>query len=553
MAPIHQIGVRMEAGGEPLARRVFAILKDRVEHRTAGRVVEGATAPAIALAVERGVGAEAFRIEEAPGGGVRVVGGDVRGLLYGVGKLLRTSQYDSDIGNSGFQTSAWRGRSAPHCTLRGMYFACHFHNWYHVAPAEELRRYIEDLALWGVNTIGTIFPFVNLSGWDDPQTAGSLAQTRAILQAAKGLGLSPCLLACPNNLFRDAPDQFRAAPLPDPLRKHGNLGANLCPSIPAAREYILDTYRELFSRLADIGLDALCLWPYDEGGCACQRCRPWGAGGFLRISRDVADLARRVFPAAKVILSTWTFDTPPEGEWEGLAKSLAAAGGGWVDYIMADAHEDFPRWPLERGVPGGVPMVNFPEISMWGNSPWGGYGAHVLPRRFQRLWDQVGRALDGGLPYSEGIYEDMNKAIVSQFYWDRGRPALDTLREYIAYEFSPAPAVLDDCLRIIDCLETSATSQYLKQAVDPAPALAACELAGRVESRLPDWARKGWRWEILRLRTTLDRERFAGAGLETPVAAKALRRLIEIYHAQVEMTDPLHRPVRPPLKAGGTV
>ena len=169
-----------------------------------------------------------------------------------------------------------------------------------------------------------------------------------------------------------------------------------------------------------------------------------------------------------------------------------------MDYILADAHEDFPRWPLERGVPGRRPLVNFPEISMWGNWPWGGCGAHVLPRRFQRLWDQAGRALDGGLPYSEGIYEDMNKAIVSQFYWDRGRSAQDTLREYAAYEFSPAPDVLDDVLRIIDCLETSATAQYMKQPADPAPARAACELAERVESRLPDWARKGWRWEILR-------------------------------------------------------
>ena len=72
---------------------------------------------------------------------------------------------------------------------------------------------------------------------------------------------------------------------------------------------------------------------------------------------------------------------------------------------------------------GGLPLLNFPEISMWGNWPWGGVGANPLPARFQRLWDQVQHAVQGGFPYSEGIYEDMNKAVVAQFYWDAGRSA----------------------------------------------------------------------------------------------------------------------------------
>ena len=45
------------------------------------------------------------------------------------------------------------------------------------------------------------------------------------------------------------------------------------------------------------------------------------------------------------------------------------------------------------------------------------------PSRFQRLWNQVKRVVEGGFPYSEGIYEDINKAVVVQFYWDRDRTA----------------------------------------------------------------------------------------------------------------------------------
>ena len=128
-----------------------------------------------------------------------------------------------------------------------------------------------------------------------------------------------------------------------------------------------------------------------------------------------------------MILSTWTFDTPPTGEWEGLAQALAE-DRGWVDYLQADAHEDFPRFPLDRGVPGELPVLSFPEISMWGQSPWGGYGANPLPGRLQRLWNQTEAKLSGGTPYSEGIYEDINKAICSQFYWDPERGAIETVR-----------------------------------------------------------------------------------------------------------------------------
>jgi len=47
---------------------------------------------------------------------------------------------------------------------------------------------------------------------------------------------------------------------------------------------------------------------------------------------------------------------------------------------MVDDHDDFPRWPLDHGggKVGGLPLLNFPEISMWGRSPWGGYGFNPL-------------------------------------------------------------------------------------------------------------------------------------------------------------------------------
>jgi hypothetical protein len=59
---------------------------------------------------------------------------------------------------------------------------------------------------------------------------------------------------------------------------------------------------------------------------------------------------------------------------------------------------------LDQGVPGGLPLLNFPDISMWAESREG-YGAHPLPERLQRRWDGTKKKLSGGFPYSEGIYE----------------------------------------------------------------------------------------------------------------------------------------------------
>lgn len=532
------VSVKIERHSDPLVQRAFVIMKNRIEQRCPVCVVQSDSNVQVELMLDSALAAEGFRIDQV-GSVVRVAGGSPRGLLYGVGKFLRTSRYQD-----GFQSSMWRGVSIPQGSLRGMYFANHFHNWYQMATEEEVIRYTEDLALWGINTLMVIFPIINLKGWDDPETKPGMEQTRKLLIAAKDVGLSTAVIVG-NVLFTGTPAEVRATRLPDPLNRHGNSGTPVCPSHPAGRDLIIKTTVTLMEQVADLGVDYLCTWPYDEGGCGCDQCRPWGGNGFIRMSRDITEAVRKVLPKVKLIISTWTFDTPPEGEWQGLTDALAR-DPSLAHYIMADAHEDFPRYPLDVGVPGNLPLINFPEISMWGNWPWGGMGAHTLPGRLQRLFDQTKHVLKGGFPYSEGIYEDMSKVIEAQFYWDANCTARSTLQEYIAYEFSPA--VVDDVMTIVDILETVATNSSTKAEVNVVEVRRASEMAEAVNAILPAWAKTNWRWEILHLRTILERERFAGPGLETPAAEAAMLRLMEIFHCQMDADDPYHWRVRPPLK-----
>lgn len=532
------IQVAVDAPDDPLVARTFAILKARIAQRCPAVVVEAGGDAAIRLVIDPSLSADAFRVDDS-GAAVRIAGGSPRGLLYGVGKFLRTSGYGET-----FQPSAWRGTSAPQGTLRGMYFATHFHNWYHQASEPEIERYVEDLALWGVNAIMVAFPMMNLRGWDDPQAEPALTMIRQYARACRALDIQ-FATGITNAMFSGSPESIRATPLPDPTHRRGNHGFPVCPSKPEGHGYLMENTRRLFEELKGVGLDVLVFWPYDEGGCACEQCAPWGSNGYLKLSREQAALGREFFPKLKTVLSTWVFDMPPAGEWQGLADSLAA-GNGWLDYILADAHEDFPRYPLDVGVPGGLPLINFPEISMWGNWPWGGVGAHPLPGRYQRLWDQVKGVVAGGFPYSEGIYEDMNKVAVLQFYWDKDQTARETLAEYIAYEYGPG--VTEDVLAIVDALESAASRAFRKEPVDTAAVLQTAGLAEAVNARIPDWARKNWRWEILYQRALLDRERFAGDGLDSDAAQAAMLRLCEIYHCQIETDDPYHHRVRPRLK-----
>ncbi|MGO8748745.1 MAG: hypothetical protein ACLQNE_22470 [Thermoguttaceae bacterium] len=187
-------------------------------------------------------------------------------------------------------------------------------------------------------------------------------------------------------------------------------------------------------------------------------------------------------------------------------------------------------------MPGSLPLLNFPEISMWGQGPWGGYGANPLPARLQRLWNQTRRKLSGGTPYSEGIYEDINKAICSQFYWDPERPAVETVREYAAFEFSPE--VADDVVKVVEAFEKN----HLRRQIGPS----AEEAFGRVKSigtKLTPRARVAWRWRIVYLRALIDYELLKTHGrLEGKTLRDAFRELTAIYHAEHAHS----MPIRPP-------
>jgi hypothetical protein len=490
----------------PVVENIGRLFARQIESRCDAKVVTtGASPLVVELAVEPGIGAEGFKIADGAPGTVRIIGNDARGMLFGVGKFLRSSAYSPQ----GFTPGGWRGVSVPKMPVRGIYLATHFHNIYQVAPIEEMSRYMEDLSLWGTNSFLIWFGMEEFNGINDPKAQAMLVRLCAMLKIAKGLGLNTAIGCICNDGYKNSPAELRAD---DRTVDHAgyhtkmgpriyNLGNELCPSKPGVPEMELGFCREKLAAFKEVSPDYWFIWPYDNGGCTCPKCSPWGANGYLRMAEPLAKAYRREFPGGKVVLGTWYFDRWGIGEWDGITTKFKAKKPDWVDYIMADNFEEYPRYPLDKGVPGGLPMLNFPDISMYGQNPWGGYGANPHPARLQQRWNDTKHKLSGGFPYSEGIYEDINKAICAQLYWAPDRPAIETVREYAAFEFSPE--VADDVTSAVKIFEKNHFRDQVGES-----AVAACRLIEQSDAKLTPQARRSWRWRLFCIRAAIDQEMY---------------------------------------------
>jgi hypothetical protein len=548
---VDSIRLILPAHPSKLVLKSSELLSRRISQRCEAKVLlSGKAQLTVRLAVAPGIGREGYAIAEDADSGIRIVGDDERGLLYGIGKFLRTSAY----GPHGFTPSRWRGTSIPKREVRGIYFATHFHNFYHDAPVEDIRSYVEDLSLWGVNALTVWYDMHHFDGIEDPAAQVMLKRLRTILEAARGVGMSTGLMLVANEAYNNSPKELRAV---GPGRG-GFYNVELCPHKPGAKELLLKQFSQVFEAFSNVGVDYVTIWPYDQGSCGCELCRPWGSNGFLYIAEPISQLARGYFPKVKVALSTWYFD---QTEWEGLARAFRQKPQ-WVDYIMAEPGSHSDNEFLEHPVPGDLPLIGFPEISMAGMYPWGGFGANPQPARFQREWNVVKNRFQGGFPYSEGIYEDLNKVIFAQYYWNPDTDGFDTTREYLAYEFSPS--VVTEMMKVIGILEQNhhyrwwlgAPGDYNFPGTDrwwnPAKGIAvqkdpgaeeAFEIVRQVQAKLSPYVRKSWRWRIIYLRTLLDRELKQNEGHPTERAKEAFRELIDIYHSAHADT-----PVKPPYQ-----
>lgn len=308
-----------------------------------------------------------------------------------------------------------RPMSAPRFAVRELYAPAHFGNSYEVVGEREMRDLLAEAAEWGFNRYGDWFDTIDCS---DPFAAPHQwnlghelwARKKANFRSAQSLGLPCDLIITPNHVYADQC-------LPDLLAQKAAriFGQLICPSKPAAREVILRNYEHLFADLAEAGvrLAAICPGPYDYGGCACPDCEPWILT-FAQLMREIHAVAEQYHPGVEAHFVGWWWS---EEEHRLFAEWADREAPGWVKSIYLHipyGSTDVSDVPL----PAGCERRAFVHIGYGeGASPRDVYG-HLGPviaaeRLSQTVEDLEKHGCTGWMAYSEGVSDDVNKALLA--------------------------------------------------------------------------------------------------------------------------------------------
>jgi len=513
--------------------RVFA---RHLRDRAGVEMVRKGTAPlTIRFDLNQSVGVESFMISDE-GNDIVITGGDTPGLLFGVGELLRISRFDQ----GGFSAGAWRGKSVPEKPLRGIYWATHYKNTYDVGDLSDMKKYVEEMGLLGYNTLFVWYDLSHYRSFDDPRSLAFLDRIVQYLCTAQHIGMRVGLVDVVNHSYYDfAPKELRAV---------GGHGGNkpqkvheqyhICPSAPGGMEMILNLKRKYYQSLKDrgIAIDTVVLWGIDDGGCSCEQCKPWDSNGYLRCAEKDAGLVREIFGSGcKTGLSNWGIN------FTEAYKIWSENPPRWLDYVM---YTGIPSVKMnDKKLPGNVLPINFPDIcngmreTVW--APRGGYGANPVPGIIQERRAVRWASQAGGAPYSEGIWEDVNKMLVASLYWNSKADVWDALRQYISSEFSPD--VVEEVVAAIRILEkNSKPSKSILKSKEfgvarntirvPVDSIDALDLMKKADAKLTVRAKTSWRWRVLYLRALIDAELSRTEGrYEGDVLQQAFDELRDIY------------------------
>ena len=478
-------------------------------------------------------------------GVAEIRGSRFRALVFGAGLMLRSIRY----GVRTFELDDGELRFAPYGKIRIAYFARHFDNWYHWAGADEIRRYVEDLALWGINSFNmqTSYAVVDMAKSTAGDRAIFDAATIAISERIQALDMELTTGGGGNTAPSNMPEKFRAVPN-KPTR--GADQFNVCPELPGALDYLCSIRSNALDRAKHLPVTALIYWPFDEGGCACEKCHPWGGRGYPKLLETYRDMNAKTFPSVRHYVSTWLFTND---DWALFYKYLEKQD--WIDGIIVDSGGEFPRWPLEHPIPRNVPVITFPEISMWGRFPWGGTGANPLPARFDRIYRQCAKIARGFELYSEGIYEDVNKIAITGIYVDPKRTCADVLEDYARYELPGCDP--KEFRALCEKLEANyetrregarkgwrgcVVANYLREEkpeiLERRCALAreAGTLADKIDLSIIPSMRRAWRWRIIYLRAKIDEAVFTARDIRPAAAIPLYDELTALYHADHQVT-----------------
>lgn len=382
------------------------MLVEEVEKRTQIRwpVSEAAGSGAVIEVTRSDSGAaEGYRIEVS-GKGVSVAGNDARGVLFGVGRLLRALRMERGAVTI---DDAFRESSAPKYALRGHQLGYRpktnsYDGW--TVPVWE--QYIRDLAVFGTNAIELIPPRSD-----------------------------------------DAPDSPHF-PLPpmrmmaEMSRLAGDYGLDVWiwyPALdedysdPKTVEKALEEWGEVFRRLPRI--DAVFVPGGDPGHTEPKHL-------MALLEKETAAL-RRYHPKAQMWVSPQGFNQQWLDEFYGILDRRQPV---WLTGVVFGPQVRVSLAQLRASVPKRYPIRHYPDIThsrqcQYAAPDWdaayavteGREAINPRPLGQAEIFRKTAPLTIGFLAYSEGCNDDVNKIVWSALGWNPEASIHEILREYGRY------------------------------------------------------------------------------------------------------------------------
>jgi hypothetical protein len=379
---------------------------------------------------------------------------------------------------------------------RELYAPGHFGNWYEVARRFEIRDVLTEAKWWGFNWYGDWFDTANLTS--EPHLSKEFSHywlTKALwenkkthLKDAQQLGFKLDLLVTPNHVYADQVSKGILAKdlSPTQAKRRGIrfFGHLVCPSVPRARRIILDNYTELLRDLARSGihLDAVTYAAYDFGGCACRKCNPWIVT-FAELSKEIHEIASEYFPGVRMRFCCWWWDFNDHNLFANWAdKHIPGKVEGvslWIKY-GEDKPASVPPGRLPDGCKEGYFIhIGYPDEGTNGDL-YGRLGPVVAPNRISKTLETLSSIHgEGFMAYSEGIFDDVNKAILGGLSSGKFSTVQEVLEEYAQRYFEAKGLAVKEWADWI--------TQWGK------PSLVNLEKARRIFNRLASKAPNTWR------------------------------------------------------------
>jgi len=396
-----------------LAQKAAQVLIEEVEKRTRLRwaITQETTVGQVPVIIlgQSGAGetprlADGFQIRtllDQPAPQIQILGNNARGVLFGVGYLLRHLVMNR---GSVWLPEAMNIATAPHYPLRGHQLGYRDKtNAYDGWDLPQWDQYMRELALFGTNAIELIPPRSD----DKPDSVHfplpPLEMMEGMSRIADSYGLDVWI-------WYPALDDDYAR--------------------PEMVEFALSEWEVIFKQLPRI--DALLVPGGDPGNTRPKHLLPMLAQQTERL--------RRYHPNAQMWISTQGFSQ----EWlEEFGTILKTEAPTWLAGVVYGPWCHMTIREFRQLMPAQYPIRSYPDIThsldcQYPVPDWdlayalteGRETINPRPRQETIIFNQMGEDVVGFLTYSEGCNDDVNKFIWSGLGWDPQADVVEILRQY---------------------------------------------------------------------------------------------------------------------------